>query len=444
MGLKVIYILYNQKKNIVLSNNIFKAFINKDNAHIIKILKKVFYIYSKQTKKKKLYYFTKLNMITFLLKNKYKKSNKNSSFNKLYNDYISLSKKKDNMKINYFRNQSKLYPFSPRNNKRNLVTFSHSTIKKNLEPSNNTNFSKTYYFSESIPLNKKFRNIFNKNVKNGRNSSLDSEYYFLNNYSENDKSNDMLFKNYKNKMNNPIDLKHSFYKFPYQRNINSSRMNQDINKQMIEFIKDNKNDYLNKNINSIFNKNKKSLMSMNKEGKIDNLFNKSNRREMSLKKEADLLNLIYKGNSNSPIRFINNNKNNIKNRNKGNKEKKAYSSNKSLNPSSVGIDQTKTFYTNNNIKSNNTLKYNNSSSIPNTHYLLGLKVSSGFNECFYDINKENKIKNNKNELSMQSLSDSKMMELASKYITEEDNSSENYYMNNIIHNKKKYKNRKLY
>ena len=43
---------------------------------------------------------------------------------------------------------------------------------------------------------------------------------------------------------------------------------------------------------------------------------------------------------------------------------------------------------------------------------------------------------------MQSLSDSKMMELASKYITEEDNSSENYYMNNIIYNKKKYKNRK--
>ena len=69
-------------------------------------------------------------MITSLLKNKYKKSNKNSSFNKLYNDYISLSKKKDNMKINYFRNQSKLYPFSPRNNKRNFVTFSHSTIKK--------------------------------------------------------------------------------------------------------------------------------------------------------------------------------------------------------------------------------------------------------------------------------------------------------------------------
>ena len=33
-------------------------------------------------------------MITSLLKNKYKKSNKNSSFNKLYNDYISLSKKK--------------------------------------------------------------------------------------------------------------------------------------------------------------------------------------------------------------------------------------------------------------------------------------------------------------------------------------------------------------
>ena len=378
-------------------------------------------------------------MITYFLKYKHKKSNKNNLFKKLYHDYISLSNKKDNMKIKFYRNQSKLYPFSPTNINRNFVTFSPATIKKNYEPSINTNFSKTYYSSEKIPPNKKFKNIFNKNVKNGRNSNLNSEYYFFNNYSENDKNNDMMYKLYKN----PINLKQSSFRFPAQRNIKSSRINQDINKQMIEYIKGNRNDYLNNNINSNFNKNKKSLMSMNKGGKIDNFFNKSNRREIGLKKESDVLNLIYKGNSNSPIKFNNSSKNKILNRNKGNKEKNTFSTNKSLNPSSVGIDQTKTFYTNNNIKSNNALKSNiNSSSLPNTHYLLGLKVSSGFNECFYDINKENKIKNNKNELSMQSLSDSKMMELANKYVTEEENSSENFYMNNIIHNKKKYKNRK--
>ena len=56
---------------------------------------------------------------------------------------------------------------------------------------------------------------------------------------------------------------------------------------------------------------------------------------------------------------------------------------------------------------------------------------SGVNEYFYDFNSNDK-KNNKGELSLQSLSDSKMMELANKYIIEDDNSSENYKMNNIL------------
>ena len=89
-------------------------------------------------------------MITSFLKNKNKKSNKNSTFNKLYKDYISLNQKKDNMKINYFRNQSKLYPFSPRNYNRNFVTFSPATIKKNSEPSSNTNYSNIPARNKSI------------------------------------------------------------------------------------------------------------------------------------------------------------------------------------------------------------------------------------------------------------------------------------------------------
>ena len=45
--------------------------------------------------------------------------------------------------------------------------------------------------------------------------------------------------------------------------------------------------------------------------------------------------------------------------------------------------------------------------------------------------------NTSNRISLQSLSDSKMMELAGHY-GYEDSSSENYQMNNIIHNKKKF------
>ena len=392
----------------------------------------------------------KLCMITSFLKNKYNKSNQNLIFNRLYNDYISLNTKKDNMKINYIRNESKLYPFSPIFNNRNFTTFSPEIIKKYSQPSLNTNFDKKFYFTEIMPLNKKYRNIFNKN---GRNDIRENEYFSCNNYSENDKRNDIYYKFCKNKTN-PINLKQSSYKCPYQRNINSSRINHNINKQLMEYIKGNRNNYYLKN----FNKNKKQFVTLNKEGKIDNLFKKSNRKEIVSKNEDDLLSFIYKRNSNSPVKFKNNyNKNKIQNRNKGNnmnkkiyndsqiysKNKKDTYSNKSLYPSSAGIDQTKTYYTTNNIKSNNALMSNiNSSSLPNTHYLIGLKISSGFNECFYDINKENKINNNKNELSMQSLSDSKMFELATKYVTEDENSSEIFYMNNIIHNKKKYRNRK--
>ena len=392
-------------------------------------------------------------MIISYLNNKTKKYNK--TFNRLYNDYISINKKKENMKINYLRNESKLYPFTPRIDNKNFVTFSPSTIKKNSDPG-------FLYYSERIPLNQKFKNFFNKNNKNGRNNFLDNEYFnmsdknrYYKNFSENDKSKDMQYKFFNNKMN-PINLKQSSYRYPNKRNIKSSRINDNINNQLLEYIKgNNKNsNYLNNKRNSNFNliKNKKSSMTMNKERKIENLFNKSNKRDYGIKSNGDLLSFIYKGKSNSPISFTNKfSKNKIQNRNKGNSinkisdinnKEKITNSNKSLNPSSLGIEQTRTFYTNNNIRSNNALMSNNinSTSMPNTHYLLGLKISSGINECFYDINKENK--NNKNELSMQSINDSKMMELASKYISEEENSSENYYMNNIIHNKKKFRNKK--
>ena len=76
-------------------------------------------------------------------------------------------------------------------------------------------------------------------------------------------------------------------------------------------------------------------------------------------------------------------------------------------------------------------------------FLNGLKIMSGeINEYFYDFNskRERKEKNEegKNNQSLQSLSDSKMMEIANHYICGEDDSVENYQMNNIIYNRKKH------
>ena len=94
------------------------------------------------------------------------------------------------------------------------------------------------------------------------------------------------------------------------------------------------------------------------------------------------------------------------------------STNYSLNPFSKDIQKI-----NKNKKEENTKKQN-------------LKFESGPKEEFFKDNAE-KFTNNTNRISLQSISDSKMMELAG-YYGYEDSSSENYQMNNIIHNKKKF------
>jgi hypothetical protein len=255
------------------------------------------------------------------------------------------------------------------------------------------------------------------------------------------------------------------------KNISSGK-NKNINKQISEYLKDferikiykenrlsknilnpNHNDYL--SFNKDFRKTKKNeskyipyYRNLYNNNIRKNLFNKYNENKIGYKTERERLSFIQKNRPNSNYM---NKKNNSENKNKDNKNilKNMYS-NKSLNPSSLGAEQTKTFYTNkqrysnNNIKSGDILTSNiNSASSkinePNTHFLTGLKMISGVNKCFFDFNNKNDEK--RNELSMQSLSDSKMFELAGKYISDDENSSENFHMYNVIHSKKTQKNK---
>ena len=487
---------------IVLSDNIFRAFINKDNEYIKELMRKIFYIYSKQLKRKKLYYFMKLVYITTFLKkknNKLKNNLNNSNFNKLYNDYISRNKKKSNMKIEYLRNESELYPYSPNLNNKGYFTFSPRNSKRNYHMPIFNNLGKTSYDKGSVPMNVKYNSFFNKNYKNGRNNMIDgSEFvnitdrYNYKIFNENDKNNDFIQKGfYGNK--NPINLKESSYKFANNKKLISSRLNKNINKQISEYLNNFENakiqNYLNNNyLNYERNSNKyhskkpnltfdkERFYSNNKNNSKRNLFNKNNKKEIGYNDKTERFSFIKDNKSKSLFKLYSdkkienrnkkNNKiiyndsqnylNNLTKKNELNNKEKNKSSKNSLNPSSVGADQTKTFYTThhrhsyNNIKSTNGLLSNINSissrmNEPNTHFLTGLKMISGVNECFYDFNhKDNNNKNNihRDELSMQILSDSKMMELASKYITEDDNSSENYQMNNILYNKKKYKNKR--
>ena len=119
-----------------------------------------------------------------------------------------------------------------------------------------------------------------------------------------------------------------------------------------------------------------------------------------------------------------------------------------MNPSSVGK---KTYYTNKPVTTNNNIGTGATSNINSAssrkfdtkhHFLKGLRMTSGeVNEYFYDFNKKDYKDNNddqKTTQSLQSLSDSKMLELANYYIKEEDDSTENYQMNNVVYNKTKH------
>ena len=114
----------------------------------------------------------------------------------------------------------------------------------------------------------------------------------------------------------------------------------------------------------------------------------------------------------------------------------------------------KTFYTNKPIGTNNNLNIGNgvASNInsassrmldTNYHFLNGLKMATGeINEYFFDFNSNKRSKDKSDDQktiqSLQSLSDSKIMELANYYITDENDSVENYRMNNVVFNKKKH------
>ena len=300
------------------------------------------------------------------------------------------NKKIEKLKNNYLINESELYPFTPR------FTYSeYSAFPKRIFSSVN-NFGKSYYLpNNEFPFNKKF-NYFNHNYTQRRNITEDNKNYEENNY---------YFKRH--------------FKSNNKRRI-SSIINKKINEKSTQYL----NDF------DLFRKQNNFLNKTN-----PNIIKKFNEEEQSI---------------------IKLNKSKTKNQNSKISHKLLFNSEKSLNPSSNGgLDLAMTNYTNQQKNSNVNKKSGNnilsnvnsaSSRINDTNnkspFLNGVKMMSGINEFFYDFNSGNKNLNNneqKTYISIQSLSNSKLMELAGKYANEEDNSSENYQMNNILHSKKKYK-----
>ena len=440
----------------------------------------------------------KFYKISTILKNKAKKHTINKRINNnLYKGYFIRKNRKDNMRMNHFYNESQLYPFSPLINSSGYLTFSPNnsnnstlyTTRCNFYRKNNPNQNYSF-FNEKLPIERNIlteHNVYDDNP-NRFNSLLYDELY--NNGIQNNPSIYHL-KNIKDKSN----MNRTSYRFftPHKYK-NKNRINSKISEYLNNFRKNNKRmnnfDYRNNSNyngnNSLYpTKRNNSIIDRNRgifgqrinrnETPYNSNFKKINEinKYFNHNKLNSRLNSIKTQNKNKVSKNINIKYNNHKNNNKNDEEenisKRVYNeqkdyhysfnkdnkikepskknSNNSLNPSSLGIDHMRTFYTYKPILSNTGNAFNsnvNSASdrMLDTHYHFsnGLKMASGeVNQCFYDFNNCNKNTNNKNDdaQSLQSLSDSKMLELANKYLTDEDNSLENYQMNNIIYNKKK-------
>ena len=148
------------------------------------------------------------------------------------------------MKINYLRNESELYPFSPRIDKNIYITFSPKNVNRNNKEPFFNNYGRTFYNNDKVPYNQKINYFFNPYNKNGRNRINDNEYFngnnknnYFNNFSENDKNNNyMQYDFFRNKKEKPINLKESSYRFPGNGKNIYSKLNKNINNQISEYL----------------------------------------------------------------------------------------------------------------------------------------------------------------------------------------------------------------
>jgi hypothetical protein len=418
---------------------------------------------------------------------------KRRSFNKLYNDYKIRNLKQENIKINHINSQSNLYPFTPLINRSGYITFSPKNggiYSPNTSRYNS--FQKSRISSQNCPIVSEYsslgRNILTDgNLYNDKNPIKINDYNYLDNNNsnlygyQNDYFNNNKYK--KDNLPNRNNLNRTDYRFhtPNHKNRNGiknksiySNTDDQINSQIFQYLnnfrKNNRN--LNNNSKKINNNymkttprrriksniklnlgnkfnidgHKISPLINNTESpynsKIDNYFNK-NGKKIKNSRINERLNEYNKLKNKYDIKYSN-----LKDKKEKNNNKSKQNSNASLNPSSVGM---KTFYTNKPITTNNNIGTGVGSNINSAssrkldhqnHFINGLRMTSGeVNEYFYDFNK--KDSNDKNDdqkttQSLQSLSDSKMLELANYYINEEDDSTENYQMNNVVYNKKKH------
>ena len=429
-------------------------------------------------------------------------------YNNLYNDYFRRKNKKEEMKNNMLSNESELYSFSPLINKSGYITFGPNNAKS-LSTNNpyklrydtymkNNPYQKYSEFIDNYPSGRKTSTEKNNYYSNYFDKYNNNPYYKNNQSQTHFNSSNIKKKFRSHEISNLIKTDYGFYNPKRKRKkIRLNNVN-DINSKISEYLNDfhnnnkriNSYNFMNNANNDLYpikidknnNKNRGSKYEISSIAK-ERLYNSSNKKNKIFDKFSDIksnnkskgklsdsrnqkkynnINLNYNNKKDNNDKYKKNNERiynksndyfyvfNKENRSKTNKNSNANisqkNSNLSLNPSSLGVDQIKTFYTNKpnnlNIAGGITSNVNSASERmldTQYHFLSGLKMTSGeVNEYFYDFNNVKKGDKNDEILSLQSLNDSKMKELANRYLSEEDDSTEKYQMNNIIYNKKKF------
>ena len=116
---------------------------------------KIYYIYSKNIKRKKLYYFMKFYRNSQVLR--YKKLypnyylSHNRTYSNLYSIYPKRKNNKENIKMSRFYNRSELYPFTPLINNSECITFRPNYFRSSTPYNTRCSFYKL-----NKPINQKY------------------------------------------------------------------------------------------------------------------------------------------------------------------------------------------------------------------------------------------------------------------------------------------------
>ena len=197
------YEIFIFKYFLVISQNIFKNYIDNDNKSFDAKLKRLFYIYRQKLKNKMQKYFDKYRtQIIKLRYNKntsYEKINKYKVFNRLY-DYQKIKLNKiNNLKQKYLYDESNKYPYNPKINNYSIIIRKYNSFNNNISMTNNSEKISNIILNNS-QFNKSIRFVkTNEEEKN-------NDFFQIN------PSNNMIF-DYKRKIPIPNNIKQSNIKY---------------------------------------------------------------------------------------------------------------------------------------------------------------------------------------------------------------------------------------